>query len=98
MGIANRDSARYVADMKPFTGSNLSGGPIVWRFGYLPDSYRQELGAAMQAGTVDYALYSYGTPIAWHTTDAGWIIPPVKYSATTSKHLTQSRVRDLVSL
>lgn len=41
---------------------------------------------------VDYVVFSYSTPIAWHlrSTDA-WIIPNVKYSATTSTH--QSVVR-----
>jgi hypothetical protein len=30
-------------------------------------------------------VYSYGTPIAWHT-NTGWFIPDLKYSVTTSKH------------
>lgn len=33
-----------------------------------------------------YVVYSYSTPIAWHTDADGWAIPSVKYSPTTSKH------------
>jgi hypothetical protein len=36
---------------------------------------------------VDYIVWDYDTPIAWH--EAGnpdWIIPPVKYSKTTTRH------------
>ena len=41
---------------------------------------------------IDYVVFSYNTPIAWHlrSTDA-WLVPTVKYSATTSTH--QSVVR-----
>lgn len=39
---------------------------------------------------IDYVIYSYQTPIAWHvTTNAGaneWIFPNVKYSQRTSMH------------
>lgn len=40
----------------------------------------------------DYAVYSYGTPIAWHVPDDGddggerWVVPKVRYSPTTSHH------------
>lgn len=33
-----------------------------------------------------YAIYSYGTPIAWLNEDGVWIMPGIKYSVTTSKH------------
>lgn len=33
-----------------------------------------------------YAVYSYGTPIAWLTENGTAVIPDVKYSATTGKH------------
>ena len=40
-----------------------------------------------QAADVDYIVYSYSTPIAWHLTSTDlWVMPDVKYSATTSKH------------
>lgn len=38
-----------------------------------------------------YAVYSYATPIAWWSEAYGWTVPPVKYSATTSRHQAQVR-------
>jgi hypothetical protein len=38
------------------------------------------------ANEIDYVVYSYGTPIAWHIEDGEWIIPDDKYSVTTSNH------------
>lgn len=38
---------------------------------------------------IDYAVYSYSTPIVWHVTSDGyseWVFPLVKYSRTTSRH------------
>lgn len=40
---------------------------------------------------IDYVVVSYGTPIAWHDDERGWIMPDVKYSMTTSK--AQGRIR-----
>jgi len=37
---------------------------------------------------VDYAVYSYATPIAWHT-PAGWYRAVGRWSVTTSKHQGQ---------
>lgn len=53
----------------------------------------QEFGADMPIpGSVDYAVYSYETPIAWHlaATDE-WVMPSVRYSNTTTQH--QSSIR-----
>jgi hypothetical protein len=39
------------------------------------------------AGGVLYAVFSYGTPIGWfRARDGAWVVPVVKYSATTSNH------------
>jgi hypothetical protein len=43
---------------------------------------------------VDYVVYSYGTPIAWHTID-GWYVVEQKFSVTTSKH--QNYVRRAIA-
>jgi hypothetical protein len=40
----------------------------------------------------DYTVYSYGTPIAWHSEGLGWVIPFTRYSVTTSKHQGLARV------
>jgi hypothetical protein len=34
---------------------------------------------------IDYVVFSYGTPIAWHSRN-GWTTPDVRYSVSTSKH------------
>jgi hypothetical protein len=53
--------------------------------GHLPDEHAKALLADAGKGDVDYVVYSYSTPIAWHT-PKGWTIPDVKYSRTTSRH------------
>lgn len=40
---------------------------------------------------IDYVVYSYSTPIAWHRSGLGWYIVDQKFSPTTSKH--QSIIR-----
>lgn len=46
--------------------------------GWLPNTYDVPL-------DVDFVVFSYATPIAWHTPDKGWTIPAVKYSPTTTR-------------
>ena len=56
--------------------------------GYLSRALHDVLSARYYAGAVTQVIYSYATPIAWLDGDA-WVIPNVKYSATTScKHAT----------
>jgi hypothetical protein len=57
--------------------------------GQLPAEY---VPSARQA---DYVVYSYQTPIAWHTPYAGWLYPAERYSVTTTKH--QGRVHTALS-
>lgn len=65
-----------------------------WNGGYplgqLPQPWRDILIAhtTNSQGQVEraYVVYSYQTPIAWWTKAHGWVIPPVKYSRTTSVH------------
>jgi hypothetical protein len=45
------------------------------------------------ANSIDYVVYSYATPIAWHT-PKGWHVVNQKFSVTTSRH--QSSVRQAV--
>ena len=57
--------------------------------GQLPKVWARILSDAFQAGRISQVIYSYSTPIAWHDSELGWIIPSVRYSATTSiKHQT----------
>ena len=85
MRIANRDCGGLVARREPFTGSNLTGGSrgTVGSFGRLPGEWRDRFCEDQP----DYIVWSYATPIAWHGRQ-GWIVPPVKYSPTTSKHVS----------
>lgn len=64
------------------------GAPYV---GLLPRRLAAILNERFAAGQVDQVIYSYSTPIAWHEHEHGiWIIPDVRYSATTSiKHQSQ---------
>jgi hypothetical protein len=39
---------------------------------------------------IDYTIYSYDTPIAWHT-PSGWYVVGQKFSTTTSCHQGQVR-------
>lgn len=56
-------------------------------YGHLPKVWREVLNDAFRQGRVSQVIYSYSTPIAWHDSQYGWIIPNVRYSVTTSgKH------------
>lgn len=85
MRIANKNAGPLVARREPFTGSNLVGGPrgTVGSFGYL-SYYWQDVFCEDQP---DYVVWSYETPIVWHGRQ-GWVVPPVKYSPTTSRQLS----------
>ena len=70
-----------------FTTDTAPGNGLY--LGYLPSKLRDILRERFRQGAVVQVIYSYSTPIAW--LDAGaWIIPNVRYSATTStKHQSQ---------
>lgn len=70
----------------------VAGSTLTSSFGgRLPGEYSTPPGQ-----TVDYVVYSYGTPIAWRLSDTGkWIVPNVSYSRTTSCH--QGTIRAAVS-
>lgn len=79
-------AAEAIADRIPFHthgalwAADRDHGP-----GHMPNPWRTQYDEAWKAGKLDYVVYSYATPIAWHTED-GWVIPDIKYSATTSHH------------
>lgn len=84
-----------LAAFEPFqTHGNLSG--ICWAAistGRLPQPYADEYGYRREF--IDYTVLSYGTPIAWHDTERGWIFPDARYSVTTSK--AQGRIAPAVA-
>ena len=83
------------AAMRGINATNRRGtfttdmAPARLYLGYLPSKLKDILRERFRQGAVVQIIYSYGTPIAW--LDAGaWIIPNVRYSATTStKHQSQ---------
>ena len=98
---STRNAADLIAARQPFTTSGaLRGGPpanstmSTWDCGRLPGDHVSHLMCDLLTGHVVYIVYSYGTPIAWHTVDTGWTVPDVRYSATTSRH--QGEVRRAV--
>lgn len=64
--------------------------------GRLPDGdIASEYAVASRDERIDYVIFSYRTPIAWHYRDANeWRMPDTRYSVTTSKH--QSKVRTAI--
>lgn len=44
-----------------------------------------------QATGITYVVWSYATPIAWRTAGAQWVVPDVRYSNTTARHLSLVR-------
>ena len=65
------------------------GGWWMFHTGQLPYVFVDALRADIDE--VDYVVFSYATPIAWHVNGKGWVYPDTKYSVTTSKH--QGKVR-----
>ena len=86
--LNQRDAIHYIATRQEFKASALSGvnaneSGLLGAFGRLN---AQEFAQFKQDEIrVDYIVYSYDTPIAWHTLD-GWYIVEQKFSVTTSKH------------
>lgn len=81
----------HLKDLTPFrTHGSLRGEPVTagaYATGRLPAEHRD----AARATTVDYVVFSYGTPIAWHDSVTGWVMPDERYSATTSAQQTKIR-------
>jgi hypothetical protein len=88
-----RDAIHYIATGQEFKASALSGvnantSGIQGAYGRLdPEEFARFKAVESQ---VDYAVYSYGTPIAWRTA-SGWYVVEQKFSVTTSKHQTYVR-------
>ena len=83
----------YMAERKEFKASALTGTLRPMGTGRLDSPYLETFKADLIA--MDYLVYSYGTPIAWHTPNFGWFVVSQKFSSTTSKH--QNRVRQAVA-
>ena len=79
--------ADTLTNRKPFrSAASLRGGWRSGSWGWLPKEWQD----AFYDDDPDYVVYSYDTPIAWHG-NRGWIVPPVKYSVTTTRHQSLTR-------
>ena len=77
----------YIASLDPFNAGSLSGdGPRYNGGAAWPDFVKDYYNLLNREVGIDYVVYSYATPIAWHTEAGVWYIPAIKYSVTTSKH------------
>jgi hypothetical protein len=78
-------TAKAIADRTPFTTSgSMFGTRETWHgTGMLPHWWLQTW--YEEVNHIDYVVYSYATPIAWHTPN-GWTVPDARYSITTTKH------------
>ena len=87
--LNQRDAIHYIATRQEFKASALMG-----TFAHIGAGRLQgkEL-ATYQADKIgiDFIVYSYGTPIAWHTFNFGWYVVEQKFSPTTSKHQNYTR-------
>lgn len=54
-------------------------------YGMMPEDEREVLIALVRTGDLDYVIYSYATPIAWHA-NGEWTKSSSRYSPTTSQH------------
>lgn len=85
-----KESLHYIATRQDFKASALEG----WRGTASKESARMSRGKLNveewrklidSAEIQDYVIFSYDTPIAWHTSN-GWYIVSQKFSVITSKH------------
>jgi len=83
-----RDAINNRTEFSNATGTLSGGTPGGW--GLLNVEEKAKFLADRETGTLDYAVYSYKTPIAWHTED-GWYLVSQKWGVITSTQ--QSFVR-----
>lgn len=96
IGIINNG----IATRQKFQAASVSGEYLsnVPTFTWLSDSMRDRLRHDIDmspAGNV-FAVFSYGTPIAWTLPDGSWFVSDEKYSASTTHH--SSLVRNAIRL
>lgn len=90
--VSNHTSAReFISAREEFNGSSMRGRKNpTGEIGRLPGAWRDVY--YHTANDIDYIVYSFATPIAWHTTKGLWLIPAVTYSGYTSKHQHYARM------
>jgi len=84
MAYTNRRQAvAKIAKREAFKGNSMKGDTPSTLTGQLPRTWR-DLYLDDLARGMDYVVWSYSTPIAWHSPRFGWVVPNVKYSVTTT--------------
>ena len=94
-----RTAAQLMAQGNPArAGGNLGGthsfrgrAEPTYSSGRLP----RQLTPSLRNIETDFTVYSYGTPIAWRSTEGHWEVPRINYSRTTQRH--QSAIRRALS-
>lgn len=81
--LNQKDAEHYIATRQEFTASALSGSRYSLGSGRLNGEEDSKFCSSVNA--MDFIVYSYSTPIAWHTPE-GWYVVEQKFSVTTSKH------------
>lgn len=81
-------TAEAIRDRVPFTTSGAlravaKGDSGFWNTGRLSAAEYEMYHTTVD--TMDYVVFSYNTPIAWHSA-AGWHKVAQRFSVTTSKH------------
>lgn len=88
----SRATAEAIAGCVPFTTSGSlrgEGRAYVHEYAYSGQLNTVEAQMLYDDRTdygVDYIVWSYSTPIAWHRTDGKWRVVAQTFSPTTSKH------------
>jgi hypothetical protein len=90
-----RDASQQIADAcdarQPWknNGGSMRGEPLSPHsspsYGIMPSDEADALRALVRTGDLDYVIYSYATPIAWHA-NGEWTFSSTRYSPTTSQH------------
>jgi hypothetical protein len=77
-----------LASLQPFdTHGAMSATPYApSSTGRLPLPWARQYASDCRAPGIVYTVHSYATPIAWVRADGRTVIPPVPYSATTTRH------------
>jgi len=92
--INQRDAEHYISNRQEFTASAMTGTRDIMSEGRLSGADCEKYYEDRRV--IDFVVYSYHTPIAWHREGLGWYIVGQKFSQTTSKH--QNLVRRAASL
>ena len=90
--LNQRDAIHYISTRQEFKASALSGSRYSLGAGRLGGAELQKF--CDEVNFLKFAVYSYGTPIAWYNV-GGWYVVEQKFSQTTSKH--QNLVRRAIA-